>query len=250
VPIDCERSSLSEDKGHPYGYDEVSDLIIVSQMPTQKSYMLFRCILAARVDSFRDSPDGSIGQQYFDEIQKKLEKFNEPPPAKKEKALPVPTEGRKKRRGGARFRKQKELFAMTEIRRQANRVKFGEEAQTEYMGADFGMLGQGSGGTAGSKLRVAISEQAPKLSKKRKKELEKESGFKTSGFKTARYGGTATAVSGFTSSFAITETQGLDLGNPEAKLAAQERVREANNQYFSELSGFIKVKKEDPNQNT
>lgn len=38
----------------------------------------------------------------YGELEKKLEKLSEPPPTKVIKALPVPTEGPKKRRGGQR----------------------------------------------------------------------------------------------------------------------------------------------------
>tara|TARA_R110002050_G_scaffold48280_5_gene112348 strand:+ start:32 stop:913 length:882 start_codon:yes stop_codon:yes gene_type:complete len=210
--------------------------------------VLGRCMLAARLDNFRDCPSGEKGREFRDEIEKKLEKFNEPAPAKRAKALPLPSEGetKKKRRGGRRYRKQKELLAMTELRKQANRVKFGREGQTEYMGAEFGMLGMDSGaGSVASKLRVTISTQGPKLSKKRQKQLERESGFKTSGFKTARYtGGTAT-TSGFASNFAITPVQGLELDNPDIAAAAQAKAEAANRTYFSETGGFRKVGKKE-----
>jgi U4/U6 small nuclear ribonucleoprotein PRP31 len=38
-----------------------------------------------------------------DDIMKKLEKVQEPPPGKSVKALPVPMDGQKKRRGGKRL---------------------------------------------------------------------------------------------------------------------------------------------------
>jgi hypothetical protein len=34
-----------------------------------------KCTLAARVDSFHESGDGQIGQQFREEIEKKMEKF-------------------------------------------------------------------------------------------------------------------------------------------------------------------------------
>jgi U4/U6 small nuclear ribonucleoprotein PRP31 len=45
---------------------------------------------------------GSYGANLLSDINKKLDKLVEPPPAKVTKALPVPTEGPKKRRGGQR----------------------------------------------------------------------------------------------------------------------------------------------------
>lgn len=42
------------------------------------------------------------------------------------KPLPKPIEGSKKKRGGKRVRKMKERYAMTEFRKQANRLNFGD----------------------------------------------------------------------------------------------------------------------------
>jgi U4/U6 small nuclear ribonucleoprotein PRP31 len=44
------------------------------------------------------------------------------------KALPKPDDKPRKKRGGKKFRKQKERFAMTEQRKMANIVPFGTEA--------------------------------------------------------------------------------------------------------------------------
>lgn len=85
-----------------------------------------KCTLAARVDSFHEASDGHIGQEFRDEIEKKIEKFQEPPPCKATKALPAPIEAPRKKRGGRRVRKMKERYAVTELRKQANRMNFGE----------------------------------------------------------------------------------------------------------------------------
>jgi U4/U6 small nuclear ribonucleoprotein PRP31 len=61
-----------------------------------------KCALAARVDSSHDAPDGSVGLEFRKEIQEKLAKLQERLPAKIIKALPVPVEQIKKRRGGKR----------------------------------------------------------------------------------------------------------------------------------------------------
>lgn len=42
------------------------------------------------------------------------------------KALPAPLEAPRKKRGGRRVRKMKERYAVTELRKQANRMNFGE----------------------------------------------------------------------------------------------------------------------------
>ena len=61
-----------------------------------------------------------------EEIEKKIEKFQEPSSVKGVKAVPAPIEAPKKRRGGRRVRKMKERYAVTELRKQANRMNFGE----------------------------------------------------------------------------------------------------------------------------
>lgn len=45
---------------------------------------------------------GEAGQKFRNDIDQKIEKLQEPPPTKVIKALPVPDEGPKKRRGGKR----------------------------------------------------------------------------------------------------------------------------------------------------
>jgi U4/U6 small nuclear ribonucleoprotein PRP31 len=61
-----------------------------------------KCALASRIDSVRDAVDGSIGSRFRTEIEEKLEKLQEAPPSRLIKALPVPVEQPKKRRGGKR----------------------------------------------------------------------------------------------------------------------------------------------------
>jgi U4/U6 small nuclear ribonucleoprotein PRP31 len=71
---------------------------------------------------------GESGRRLRGEIERKLEKLQEPPPPRKEKPLPKPDDVPKyvmapffrliflrKRRGGARMRKMKERYAMTEL---------------------------------------------------------------------------------------------------------------------------------------
>ncbi|KAM2339564.1 hypothetical protein ACFX1X_019119 [Malus domestica] len=54
----------------------------------------------ARVDSTRGDPSGNTGRAFQEEIRKKIEKWQEPPPAKQPKPLPVPDSEPKKKRGG------------------------------------------------------------------------------------------------------------------------------------------------------
>ena len=44
--------------------------------------MAGKCALAARVDSFHESVDGEVGKDYKEEIEKKVDKIQEPPPVK------------------------------------------------------------------------------------------------------------------------------------------------------------------------
>ncbi len=82
--------------------------------------------LAARVDSFHESPKGEQGRHLLSEIERRLEKLEEPPPVKAVKALPPPIDPGRKKRGGRRHRKMKERLGMTQLRTQANQMKFGE----------------------------------------------------------------------------------------------------------------------------
>lgn len=85
-----------------------------------------KCTLAARVDSLHESADGEIGRSLSEQIQQKIEKMLEPPPVKSQKALPKPLDKQSKKRGGRRARKYKESIGMTDMRKKANRVNFGE----------------------------------------------------------------------------------------------------------------------------
>ncbi|XP_049851563.1 uncharacterized protein LOC126326225 [Schistocerca gregaria] len=103
--------------------------------------------LVARVDSFRTSPNGEIGLKLREEIEHKIEKWQEPPPPKKEKALALPDMKPRSRRGGRRARKLKQNYAITELRKRANRLSFGkiQEDIGNEVGNDLGMLAQESG---------------------------------------------------------------------------------------------------------
>ncbi len=61
-----------------------------------------KCALAARADAGKGSRDGSYGRKMLAELQKKIQKMAEPPPNKITKALPIPQETLKKKRGGKR----------------------------------------------------------------------------------------------------------------------------------------------------
>ena len=175
--------------------------------------------LVVRCDAYKNHPDGSEGRQLKDELVEKFEKWNEPQKARTKKALPVPEEKRKARRGGKRVRRFKERFATTELRAQQNKIKVSID-EGEYgdsaMGNDQGMVGVKDSG----KLRAPVKKQTKLLSRKQLKVVQQSSG----------------QTNGLSSSLVFTPVQGIELVNP---IAAAERVKEANNKWFNANSGFL-----------
>jgi len=195
-----------------------------------------KCSLAARVDSFHEQPQGDIGNSFREEIEKKIEKFQEPSSVKGVKALPAPIEAPKKRRGGRRVRKMKERYAVTELRKQANRMNFGELNEDIYqndLGLNRGNIGK-SGIGGGIRMAQIDDRTKVRISQTLKKNLQKQQAW--GGASTVRRRG---EVSGTASSVAFTPLQGLEIVNPQA---AEKRVDEANAKYFSPSASFMKVK--------
>lgn len=194
-----------------------------------------KCTLAARVDSFHESADGEVGRTLREEIERKLDKMQEPPPVKQVKPLPAPIDSARKKRGGRRVRKMKERYGITELRKQANRMNFGEIEQDAYqddLGFSMGQIGKSGTG----RIRAAQIDEKTKvrISKTLQKNLQKQQ----------VYGGSTSVrrqVSGTASSVAFTPLQGLEIVNPQA---AEKKVNEANAKYFSNTAGFVKVKSE------
>ncbi|CAJ2658223.1 unnamed protein product [Trifolium pratense] len=132
-----------------------------------------KCTLAARVDSIRGDPSGKTGQSLKDEIRKKIEKWQEPPPAKRSKPLPVPD-----------FQPKRREFGVPK-----------ESSLGDGLGEGYGMLGQAGSG----KLRVSAgqSKLGVKVTKK---------------FKEKNYGSSG-ATSSLTSCLAFTPAQGIEITN-------------------------------------
>uniref|UniRef100_A0A8C6M2K6 U4/U6 small nuclear ribonucleoprotein Prp31 n=1 Tax=Nothobranchius furzeri TaxID=105023 RepID=A0A8C6M2K6_NOTFU len=197
-----------------------------------------KCTLASRVDSFHESSDGKVGYDLKEEIERKFDKWQEPPPVKQVKPLPAPLDGQRKKRGGRRYRKMKERLGLTEIRKHANRMTFAEiedDAYQEDLGFSLGQLGKSGSG----RVRQAQVNEATKarISKSLQRTLQKQS---------MTYGGKSTVrdrSSGTSSSVAFTPLQGLEIVNPQA---AEKKVAEANQKYFSNMAEFLKVKKDKP----
>ncbi|XP_015679146.1 U4/U6 small nuclear ribonucleoprotein Prp31-like, partial [Protobothrops mucrosquamatus] len=195
-----------------------------------------KCTLAARVDSFHESPEGKVGYDLKEELERKFDKWQEPPPVKQVKPLPAPLDGQRKKRGGRRYRKMKERLGLTEIRKQANRMSFGEieeDAYQEDLGFSLGHLGKSGSGRV-RQIQVNEATKA-RISKTLQRTLQKQSMV---------YGGKSTIrdrSSGTASNVAFTPLQGLEIVNPQA---AEKKVTEANQKYFSSMAEFLKVKSE------
>jgi U4/U6 small nuclear ribonucleoprotein PRP31 len=111
--------------------------------------------LAARTDAAKGSRTGDYGRKVLVELQKKIEKMAEPPPNKISKALPIPQETNRKKRGGKRARAQKEAYATTELRKLQNRMEFGkaeEETGMDDETVGLGMIGSASGRVRGDQV--------------------------------------------------------------------------------------------------
>lgn len=194
-----------------------------------------KCSLAARVDGFHENTDGSVGQQLRENVEGKFDKWLEPPPLKETKALPRPDDAPRKKRGGRRVRKMKEKFAITEMRRQANRLEFGQIGEDVYQ-TDLGF----SVGTMGRKENTG-RVRTPAVDKKTQISISKR--LQRSLAQSQSLGGQSTvrrAVSGTASSVAFTPLQGLEIVNPQA---VEKKVEDANAKYFSSTAGFFKVQK-------
>jgi len=61
-----------------------------------------KTVLAARMDLERSRRDGQYGEELREKIEKHIDRLAAPPPSKVTKALPIPNDGPKKRRGGKR----------------------------------------------------------------------------------------------------------------------------------------------------
>jgi U4/U6 small nuclear ribonucleoprotein PRP31 len=196
--------------------------------------MANKAVLAARVDANHEAVHGEIGTGLREDIEKKLDKLQEPPPVKFAKPLPKPLENTKKKRGGKRVRKMKERYAITEYRKQANRMNFAEiedDAYQDDLGYTRGTIGKKN--TGGIRMPTIDEKTKVRISKTLQKNLQRQNNV---------IGTTTTIkkhVSG-TSSVAFTPLQGLEIHNP---CAAEKTSSESSLKYFSNTSGFMSVKK-------
>lgn len=178
-----------------------------------------KCVLATRMDHSRQFLDGSYGLKLKEEIKIKLEKLAEPPPQKLTKALPVPSEGQKKRRGGKRARKAKEAHAQTELKKLTNRLRFGEIE--EEVGSFDETKGLGMLGSSSGRVRVNQGESRTKA------KMSKANKNRLAALRSTPGSGSSLNTSGTSSSLVFTPVQGLELVDPAAQRAKQQVVLDA-----------------------
>uniref|UniRef100_A0A7E4VU13 U4/U6 small nuclear ribonucleoprotein Prp31 n=1 Tax=Panagrellus redivivus TaxID=6233 RepID=A0A7E4VU13_PANRE len=194
-----------------------------------------KCTLAVRTDGLHHSPDGAVGRQLLEEVQKKIEKMLEPPPVKNQKALPKPIDKSSKKRGGRRVRKQKEMTGMTELRRKTNRINFGElqeDVSQEHMGFTLGQAASSSlAGGGRIRSNIVDNKTRVKMSQKMQRQLERQR---------QQLGG-ATSIrsklTGTQSSISYTPLNGLEIVNPNR----QQEQDSGKSTYFSASSSFMRV---------
>jgi len=179
--------------------------------------------LAARLDVYQADTGGEQGKKWKEEIEEKIEKWQEPPKNRTKKAMKRPDDYPATKRGGKRHRKMKERMEMTDVRKEQNRRTFAAEKDTEYgddaMGFDTGMLGK----SGSNKLKVKVRET--KITTKKLRAIN---------------AGNTNIQSGLSSSLAFTPVQGIELVNPVIQAERERKVREANKSYFSNNNTFHK----------
>ncbi|KAI9015181.1 hypothetical protein BC832DRAFT_194929 [Gaertneriomyces semiglobifer] len=215
-------SSVTQQKHHGMIY-QVDMIASVPQEWKRKAArrLAAKVALCARIDQGRQSPDGAAGREYRVKVQKEIDLLMQPPPGKAIKALPVPDEGPKKRRGGKRYRKAKDRLIQTELSKAANRMQFGvaEEEIGYHTGSTKG-LGLIGGQTG--RIRTAQADARVKIGVAKKHQKQ--------------WMNSSSATSGLSSSVAFTPVKGIELENPEA---ASQRIKDVNDRYFGSTT-FLK----------
>ncbi|KAF3086178.1 U4/U6-U5 snRNP complex subunit prp31 [Orbilia oligospora] len=228
---------------------------IIRQIPNDLKIKAMRIVsskivLAVRVDFAHEHTDGSMGNTLKQDILERLDKLTEPPPNKGPKALPAPDDKPARKRGGRRVRKAKEATAMTDLRKQQNRLVFGEaEREVSYGDSTkgMGMIGaQDSGKIRATKVdprtRAKLSKNNLGWGTSAGGNQSVINPFKnTPGGMMSSFGVRSTAsVSGTASSLAFTPVQGIELVDPKVKLE-MERKRKAESDKWFQSGTFTQV---------
>nr|GAT53995.1 predicted protein [Mycena chlorophos] len=206
---------------------------LVAQTPPEYQLKLQRTIgakavLAARMDLERQRRDGSYGESLRDKIEKHIDRLAAPPPSKVVKALPIPGDGPKKRRGGKRARKAKEAYAQTELRKLQNRMAFGEAE--EEVGAFDETKGMGMIGASSGSVRAGMGDSKSRAKMSKANKLRTAALSRAALLGGTQPGSSTSALSGTATSLSVTPAQGFELTN---RAAAAQRVKEANERWFA-----------------
>ncbi|CAN8098959.1 unnamed protein product [Discula destructiva] len=217
-----------------------------------------KVVLAARVDCAHSSPDGSTGEDFRQNCLERLDKLQEKPLNKGQRALPVPDDKPSRKRGGRRARKAKEAVAMTDLRKAQNRMAFGkEEKEAGYGTGDstvgMGMIGatdtgrvrgtqidnrtrakltqknKGWGGIGGlsSSINAGAASSLKGFGQTAAGSLDlRGKGLRTSGVGTTLGGG------GTMSTLNFTPVQGLELVDPKVQAQMKRKREEENDRWF------------------
>ncbi|EQK97929.1 pre-mRNA splicing factor [Ophiocordyceps sinensis CO18] len=206
--------------------------------------------LAARVDRFDPSTDGRIGEELRSACIERLEKLTEPPPNKGRRALPIPDDKPARKRGGRRARKAKEALAMTDLRREQNRMAFGKEEQEVGYGTGEGTVGMGMIGQKNDGRIRALqvdNRTRAKLSAKNKGWGGVGKGGAASnigfgqpagvdlggkGLRAAGVGTSGRGPVGTTSSLTFTPVQGLELVDPKVRSQLGQKRKADEDRWF------------------
>ncbi|CAM9142641.1 unnamed protein product [Ectocarpus fasciculatus] len=229
----CNIQVMGQEKRHLSGFSNAAAMphtgVLHFAEPVQRCPPDFRrkvlkmlagkVALAARVDSYKNHADGHDGERMRREFDESVDKLLEPHKARTKKALPIPEEKKRNKRGGKRVRRWKERFELTEVRKQQNRIVV-TTTEGEYGDSAMGVTQGSIGAHAGTgKIRAPQKKEQPALKK------PKLSNSMSSG-----------QTNGLSSSLVFTPVQGIELNNPHA---AAERVKEANKKWFNPNSGFV-----------
>ena len=235
----CNLQVMGQERRHLAGYSNISamphigiiyqcDLVQNCPPGLRKKALKVvagKVVLAARVDCFNHTSGssgstGGEGQKMRLGLEETIEKWLEPPKAQTKKALPVPEEKKRNKRGGKRVRRWKERFAMTDVRAEHNKIVFSDKVG-EYGDSAMGFDNVEAQRELSGKVRAPQKKEVKLLNNnKKQKKISLSSG----------------QTNGLSSSLVFTPVQGLELVNPNA---AAEKVREANRKWFDASSGFL-----------
>ncbi|KAG8525545.1 uncharacterized protein KY384_009189 [Bacidia gigantensis] len=225
------------------------DSPLVRTVPIHQKVQAMRIVsakvaLAVRTDSAHHSRDGTAGEEFRQSCLERLEKLTEPPPNRGARALPAPDDKPARKRGGRRARTAKAQTAMTDLRKEQNRLAFGkEEKEVGYADSSkgLGMIGQGNDGRVRA-LQIDPRTKA-RLSKSNKGwatpagsgTASSLRGFGQTGNSTVLGPGAglrSAGVGGTASTIAFTPVQGLELADPKRQAEMKRKAAEETDRWF------------------